>query len=185
MRKKRNIKIINVLHLEEERFAKIRDYRNQEYIRKVSVNTNHITVEEHWKYLELLKKQDNYFAFLITRDDEDFGVISLKKFSDDTYFIGDYLVDELSKYEGGGIVNRICISYIASKLNIKYLKTMQNKNNTRSNRAGGVKTLKVVSLNNDFNDVTAIVDDFYSPDTLNSKPRKLFDKLYEIFGFIF
>lgn len=185
MVKKRNIKIINFLHLEEEKYTKIRDYRNQEYIRKVSVNTDLITEEKHWKYLELLKKQDDYFAFLITRDDEDFGVVSLKKFSEDTYFIGDYLVNELSKYEGGGIVNRICISYISNKLNIKYLKTMQNKNNTRSNRAGGVKTLKVVSLHNDFNDVTAIVDDFYSPDALNSKPRKLFDKLYVISGFIF
>lgn len=183
--KKRNIKIINFLHLDEEKYIKIRNYRNQEFIRKVSSHTDLITEEEHWKYLELLKKQDNYLAFLITRDDEDYGVITLKKFTDDTYFIGDYLVNELYKYEGGGIVNRICISYIASKLNIKYLKTMQNKNNTRSNRAGGVKTLKVISLNDDFNDVIAIIDDFYSPDTLSSKPRILFDKLYVISEWFF
>ncbi|MDX9797082.1 MAG: hypothetical protein RBT24_09640 [Arcobacteraceae bacterium] len=182
--KKQNIKIINFLHLEKEKYNHILEYRNQKYIREVSQSNKIITKEEHQNYFELLKKKDNYFAFLIMRDNKDFGVISLKKITEDTYFIGDYLVNELFKFEGGGIVNRICISYIANKLNIQYLKTTQNKNNTRSNRAGGVKTLSVVSINDDFNDVTASVDDFYSPETLNSKPRILFDKLYMISEFI-
>ena len=77
--KKREIKIINFLNLSEEKYMNILEYRNQEYIRNVSLNTNYISIEDHKKYFELLVKKDNYFAFLITNDNKDYSVINLKK----------------------------------------------------------------------------------------------------------
>ncbi|WP_164468946.1 hypothetical protein [Aliarcobacter cryaerophilus] len=102
--KKRELKIINFLHLNEEEYAKILEYRNQEYIRKVSISQDIISEEEHKNYLEQLKKEDEYFAFIIKNDDKDYGVISLKKLSEDTYNIGDYLVKEDYKFEGEGLL---------------------------------------------------------------------------------
>lgn len=181
---KHTLKIINFLHLDKIKYHTILEYRNQPYIRKVSQNEKVITPQEHQKYLKLLQQQDKYFAFLITKNEEDYGVVTLQKITDDTYTIGDYLVKELFQFEGGGVVNRICISFIATKLKIKYLQTTQKKNNTRSNRAGGVKTFKITSIDEHFNEVIATVDDFYSLETINSKPRRLFDKLYTISDFI-
>ena len=179
--KKREIKIVNFLYLDEKKYNKILEYRNQEYIRKVSINENIISKKEHKDYLELLKKKDKYFSFLITINKKDYGVISLKKITEDTYSIVDYLVKEEYKFEGGGIVNRICLSYIASKLNIKYLKSKQLIDNTRGNRLGGVKTIEVIRCeNSDFNEIKAVVDNFYDESIINSKSRMLFDKLYDI-----
>jgi len=181
---KKQIRIVNFLKLNEDKFKKIREYRNQDYIRNVSFNTKEISEEEHNNYKKLLEQKDIYFAYLITCNEKDYGVISLKKINDDTYFIGDYLVDEIYQYEGGGIVNRICISYLSSKLGIKFLKSIQKKTNKRSNRAGGVKTVGIKSFDDNFNSILVSVDEFNSPETLNSKPRILFDKLYEIRDFI-
>lgn len=178
--RRRELSIINFLYLEEEKYNKIREYRNQQYIVNVSSNTNLITEEEHHNYFKLLKEKDTYFAFLIRRNNEDYGVVTLKKITDDTYYIGDYLVKEEYKFEGGGVVNRICISYLANKLNIKYFKTMQYKGNLRGNRSGGVKTIEIVSLQDGFNEITSIVDYYYDKNIVDSKPRKLFDKLYVI-----
>jgi len=178
--KKRDIKIINFLYLSKKEYNKILEYRNQEYIREISVNSDLITEKEHNSYFKTLKKKDHSLAFLIRVNDEDYGVISLKKTTNDTYYVGDYLIKEESKFEGGGILNRICISYISSKLNIKYLKTKQYETNTRGNRCGGVKTINIIRNSDGFNEITSVIDDFYDKDVINSKARKLFEKLYVI-----
>ncbi|UXC29330.1 hypothetical protein N3114_11845 [Aliarcobacter butzleri] len=178
--KKKEIKIINFLYLDEEEYNKILEYRNQEYIRKVSTNQDIISQEEHKNYLGLLRKKEKYFAFLIRNNDRDYGVISLKKITDDTYYIGDYLVNEDYKFEGGGVVNRFCILYICNKLNIKYITYDIKYINTRAFRAGSIA--KIINYTEDYESFneTAEVLDFLDKDILNSKPRKLFDKLYEI-----
>lgn len=179
--KKRELRIINFIYLNEDKYNQILEYRNQEFIRKISVNKNIISKEEHKNYFELLKNADKYFSFLITINEKDYGVISLKKITDDTYYIGDYLVKEEYKFEGGGIVNRICISYISTILNIKYLKSKQLIDNTRGNRLGGVKTIEITRCeNSDFNEIRVVVDNFYDESIINSKSRILFDKLYDI-----
>ncbi|MFW3341648.1 hypothetical protein [Aliarcobacter butzleri] len=178
--KKKEIKIINFLHLEEEKYNKILEYRNQEYIRKVSTNQNIISKEEHINYLELLKKKDKYFAFLIINNEQDYGIISLKKITDDTYSIGDYLVNEDYKFEGGGVVNRFCLLYICNKLNIKYITYDIKYSNKRGFRAGSIAKINSYLEKDGFFSETAEVLNFFDKDILNSKPRKLFDKLYEI-----
>ena len=178
--KKKEIKIINFLHLSEEEYAKILEYRNQGYIREVSTNQNIISKEEHKNYLYLLKRKDIYFSFLITNDDKDYGVISLKKITDDTYFIGDYLVKEESKFEGGGVVNKFCILYLCNKLNIKHLSYDIKYSNTRGFRTGAIAKINYYEEKDGFFSETSEVLNFFDKDIINSKPRKLFDKLYEI-----
>lgn len=178
--KKRELRIINFLHLSEEEYGKILEYRNQEYIRKVSINPNIISQYDHKNYLELLKKEDEYFAFIIKNDNKDYGVISLKKLSEDTYNIGDYLVKDDYKFEGGGVVNKFCILYICNKLNIKYLSYDIKYSNKRGLRTGTIAKIKYYEEKDGFFSETSEVLNFFDKDILNSKPRKLFDKLYEI-----
>lgn len=183
--KKREIKIINFLNLSEEKYMNILEYRNQEYIRNVSLNTNYISIEDHKKYFELLVKKDNYFAFLITNDNKDYSVINLKKINNNTYYIGDYLVKEEFKFEGGGVVNRFCVQYICNKLDIKYLTSDVKYSNTRTFRSGKIGELISREIKDETFSDTIEIFDFFNKDVLNSKARKMFDKLYEIIDFQF
>lgn len=178
--KKRELEIINFLYLTEEKYNKIREYRNQEYIREISFNTSIISEEDHKKYKKLLEKKDIYFAYLIINNGFDYGVITLEKLSEDNWYIGDYLVNEDYKYEGGGIVNRFCINYLCNNLNIKFVRAKQHEENTRGNRGGGVFTIEHISQEDGFNEFLAEVPDFNHPTILETKARKMFDKIYKI-----
>lgn len=178
--KKRILRIINFLYLSNEKYSKIREYRNQDYIRKMSLNSNIILEKEHQNYKKLLQEKQNHFAFLVTSDDKDYGVITLKKDEDNVYTIGDYLVNEVYQYEGGGVANRFCINYLCNKLEIKYVRAKQHKSNTRGNRGGGVFTVEHINSDDIFNEYLAEVPNFNDEKVLNTKARKVFDKLYII-----
>ena len=179
--KKRAINIINFLNLSKERYYKILEYRNQDFVREVSNGTNYITLDEHTNYLKLLEKKDKFFAFLILVDGKDYGVVSLKKTAEDTCYIGHYLVDELYKFEGGGVVARCCISYICTKLNVRYTSYSIKTTNTRGFRTScdSAKVVSVQEQNGFYEGVMEILN-FNSDEFKKSKSKKLFDKLYEI-----
>ncbi len=177
---KRKLKIINFLYLTDEKYNKIREYRNQEYIRKVSLNTKIISKEEHKNYKFFLEERKKYFAYLILNDEKDYGVITLKKDFDMTYTVGDYLIDGSSKYEGGGVVNRFCIMYLCNMLNIKYLNSEFKIDNTRGHRAGLISKVNSCIEKDGFFIEYSQVLDFNNKSVIESKARKLFDKIYEI-----
>ena len=177
---KHKICIINFLFLDAQKYNEILNYRNKEFVRKVSLNQNFITEEEHKKYHQLLENKDSHFAFLITKNDCDYGVITLKKIDETTYYIGDYLVDENYKFEGGGIVTNYCLLYVLNKMNIKFINYLIQKNNTRSKRIGEYGNIISKNEDNEFYDFKVEISDFNSPYILNLKSRQLFDKMYYI-----
>lgn len=178
--KKRKLKILNFLCLTDEKYNKIREYRNQEYIRNVSLNKDIISKSEHQDYKKLLEKKENYFAYLILNDEKDYGVISFTKIGEDICTLGDYLVNDDYKYEGGGVVNRFCINYLANRLGFNYVRAMQHINNTRGNRGGGVLTIKSLGTKDNFQEYLAEIPNFNDERIKNTKARAMFDKLYEI-----
>lgn len=178
--KKRKLKIINFLYLTDEKYNKIREYRNQEYIRNMSFNSNIITREEHQNYKILLEKKENHFAYMILNEDKDYSVITLKKEENNSYSVGEYLVDELYKYEGGGIVNRYCMHYLLNKLNIYYIKSEHSIYNKRGYRAGVIAKVKDSHCSNDYLTEYIEILDFNDKKIMNDKARVLFDKVYEI-----
>lgn len=180
--KKREVSIINFLNLNKEEYEKILEYRNQEFVRRFSKNSDIITKEDHAKYHKLLEKKDEYFAFLIKVDGKDYGVISLKKQDDDTYYTGDYLVKEDYKFEGGGIVNTICLNYICKNLGIKYLFYEILRANTRVFRLGINKIHSQQDNGDSFYETVEVVP---LEDNSNSKIKKIFDKIYEITNYVY
>lgn len=178
--KKREVSIINFLNLSKEEYEKILEYRNQKFIRKSSKNQNIITKEEHENYHKLLEKKDKFFAFLIRVDDVDYGVISLKKIDEKTYYIGEYLVDELYKFEGGGVMLRFCMLYLFNIMGVKYTSYDIKTTNTRGIRSGIISKWLYGCQKDDFYQGVLEILDFNDPQILNSKARKMFDKIYTI-----
>ncbi|BCX79197.1 hypothetical protein [Campylobacter sp. 19-13652] len=176
----KSVRIVNFLHLSPEKYDKILEYRNQKYVREASLNTDIITKNQHENYLNLLKKQDLFFAFLITVDDKDYAVISLKKVNDDTFYIGDYLVNEVYKFEGGGVVNKFCTHYICEKLGAKFISYDILYTTTRNLRTGKMGEVVAHKENDSSFTQTTKLYSYNSLEILNSKQRKLFDKMYEI-----
>ncbi len=177
---KRKLKLLNFIDLSANKYNKIRDYRNQEYIIIRSKNTNLISKQDHSNYLKLLKKQDKYFAYLITNNNEDYGVITFNKIDKNTFLVGDYLVKEEYKYEGGGVANRYCMLYLANKLNIKFIQSEIQTNNTRGHRAGAIAKIKKSFYKDGYLKEFSEFLKFDDPIVVNSKARKLFDKIYSI-----
>lgn len=177
---KKEIKIVNFIYLNKEKLDQILKYRNQKFIREVSAKAEIITQAQHEKYIKKLKQKDTHFAFLITVDDKDYAVINYKKLDEITYCIGDYLVDELYKFEGGGIVSKACLLYVCNKIGAKFITYQIAHTNTRNFRSGVLGNVIYHEDEEGFFNEKLEVADFYSKEIMQTKPRKLFDKLYEI-----
>ena len=88
-------------------------------------------------------------------------MLNLKKINNNTYYIGDYLVKEEFKFEGGGVVNRFCVQYICNKLDIKYLTSDIKYSNTRTFRSGKIGELISREIKDEtFSDTIEIFDFF-------------------------
>lgn len=177
---KRKLKIINFLHLSEEKYNKIREYRNQDFVREFSFSNKIISIKEHEIYKEMLRKKENHFAFLITKDNVDYSVITLKKIDEEKYSVGEYLIKEEYKYEGGGISTRFCMSYLLNSLGIKFIKSEHSIKNKRGYRSGVIADVINETYENGYLSETIEVLEFNHPKSKESKARKCFDKLYEI-----
>lgn len=179
---KKQIKIVNFLQLNDEKFEQIRTYRNQKFIRAVSLNEDKITKEQHQTYKKLLLQKKDFFAYLLLCDEKDYGVISLTK-NEDSFDIGTYLVDELYKYEGGGLACHFCVLFICEKLNIKIVSYKIKSHNTRIFRNGNLGEVLQSGFENDLISGKVLLDDFYGQKNMSLKQRKLFDRVYEIVEF--
>ncbi len=178
---KSKIEIVNFLYLTDEEYFKIIEYRNQKFVRNASCNVEMISYEQHLNYLELLKKKDNYFSFLIKKDGQDYAVISFKKYKNGNFTVGDYLVDEKLQFEGGGIVILVCEIYLCNCLKIELLEyevRLNNKRGLRNSKNFGIKQKREVKDGFLYEIVKILPLD--SLEMQNSKVKKLFDKLYEI-----
>lgn len=65
---------IELNHLDEDTILKIREWRNQDFVRKNMIQQHMITEEEHLSYIERLKKDKNRGLFVFYLDDVPFGV---------------------------------------------------------------------------------------------------------------
>lgn len=177
----KQIKIINFLHLDEEKYFQILKYRNQEFIKNISLDQKAITIKEHENYRKLLEKKDEYFAFLITCDGEDYGVISLKDLKNGYFRTGDYLVDEDFKFGGGGVVISICEAYLFDRLNIKFVSYEINTDNKRALRNNQIiEITQDEKSSGDYLIRKSRILNVNSLEFKNLKAKKLFDKLYKI-----
>lgn len=92
---KKHFKAIELKYLDDDIIMKIREWRNQPFVRNKMYSQHDITEEEHKKYIQALLNDENRGLFVFYLDDEPFGVFQyvLHK-KDNCVECGNYLVDE-------------------------------------------------------------------------------------------
>jgi pseudaminic acid cytidylyltransferase len=110
-------------------------WRNQEFVRRPMINSKIITVEEHQKYIELVRKTDTHEVYIALEDGVPFGVINLVfDHKSKTVETGSYLINQQEIGTGKGLIMTFArLSYIFAKPGYTAI-TKIRKTNQRSIR---------------------------------------------------
>ena len=68
--KKKHFKAVELKYLDSETILKIREWRNQEFVKKNMYSQHEITQEEHLKYIDNIRNDNNRGLFVFYLDDE-------------------------------------------------------------------------------------------------------------------
>ena len=102
---KKKFKAVELKHLDQETILKIREWRNQDFVRLQSLTQDVIDEETHLKWIERMKSDKNRYLFVSYLDDEPLGVIQLHYDPDeDVVESGEYLVSEEMQACGYGTI---------------------------------------------------------------------------------
>lgn len=131
----------NIMDLDDKYKKELRNWRNQEFVREKMLNTHIITEEEHYKFLDRVKDNDDKRIYVSFKGDKPLGVITYEYFRDvDKVEFGFYLVDE--KYMNGGygiVMEYAFLEYVFDKIKPKKVFCRTKKENA-----------KVISLHSKF-----------------------------------
>lgn len=117
--KKKHFKAVELKYLDSETILKIREWRNQDFVKKNMYSQHEITQEEHLKYIDNIRNDNNRGLFVFYLDDEPFGVYQYTMNPDDkTITGGNYLVDEEYMFMGYGTIQ----TYFMGVIKFDYLK---------------------------------------------------------------
>jgi hypothetical protein len=97
------IYFVNFFNLNSEYKNKIREWRNQLFVREKMINKSIISKKEHEEFMtNLSKKEDMFYLFFFNR--RPFGVAYLKKIDSFNYEYGQYLIKKEDLNSGLGII---------------------------------------------------------------------------------
>lgn len=115
--KKKQLKAISLEHLDEEIIDNIRIWRNQDFVRKNMLEQHIISKEEHLRYIETIKKNDNRGLYVFYLDEEPFGVYQYQINRErNSVSNGFYLIHEDDQYLGYGVIAYYIIGWIQYKI---------------------------------------------------------------------
>lgn len=91
--------------LDTEYTDKLREWRNQDFVRKNMTNHDIIGKEEHEKYIEFLRKSDTNKVFVALNHDEPLAIVTIKINWEEKYVEpGTYIINEDYLGKGYGII---------------------------------------------------------------------------------
>ena len=90
--------LINFINLNDDEKEMIRNWRNHENVRNMMFSDHVITIEEHYKFIEGLRNEIKNFYWLVRKNRENIGTISLNRvdFKNSNAYIGIYTNPYLS-----------------------------------------------------------------------------------------
>ena len=111
---KKHFKAVELKYLDDATIMKIREWRNQPFVKSMMYSQHEITEEEHRNYIAALKQDDNRGLFVFYLDDEPFGVYQYTLDREKpSVFNGCYLIKEEDQYFGYGTILNYMIQVVA------------------------------------------------------------------------
>lgn len=102
---KKHFKAVELKYLDDDTIMKIREWRNQPFIKNMMYSQHDITEEEHTNYISALKKDENRGLFVFYLDDTPFAVYQYIIHPEGNYITdGNYLTEEEYQYMGYGTI---------------------------------------------------------------------------------
>lgn len=99
--------------LDGQTIDQIRIWRNQDFVRKNMFHPHIITEEEHIRYIEKMKKDENRELFVFYLDGDPFGIFQYELYPDERAVVsGSYLIDENYQVMGYGAIMHYMINQI-------------------------------------------------------------------------
>lgn len=117
-------KIINFVNLNPEEIEMIRNWRNNENIRKMMLSDHIISPEEHSNFIDNLREDNKNFYWVVKTGEESIGTISLNKvdFKNKNAYLGIYANPDHKLPGAGNILIENLKKLAFSKANLHTLK---------------------------------------------------------------
>lgn len=110
---RKHFRAVELRCLDNDTVMKLREWRNQPFVKEMMFSQHDITEEEHRKYIEALKKDKNRGLFVFYLDKEPFAVLQYElNQKDRTVVTGSYLVDKQYQIMGYGCIMNYMIHVI-------------------------------------------------------------------------
>ncbi|MGY4687983.1 UDP-4-amino-4,6-dideoxy-N-acetyl-beta-L-altrosamine N-acetyltransferase [Petrotoga sp. DB-2] len=145
------IYFVNFFNLNSEYKNKIREWRNQWFVREKMINKSIISKKEHEEFMTNLSKEDMFYLFFFNR--RPFGVASLKKFDSINYEYGQYLIKKDDFNSGLGIIMEYVIhnKFFKNNNDKKILCRTKTNNDKviKIHNKFGYKDKKIIKINDE------------------------------------
>ncbi len=110
---KKHFKAVELKYLDDETIMKIREWRNQPFVKNMMYSQHDITEDEHRKYIESVKRDETRGLFVFYLDDEPFGVYQYIIHPEGNYVTdGNYLISQEYQDMGYGTIQSFFMNII-------------------------------------------------------------------------
>lgn len=118
---KKKFSAVELKYLSDADVEQIRVWRNQDFVKKNMFTQHEITEEEHRKYMNSIRKDENKSLFLFYLNQKPFGVFHYQYYPEGDYVMGgNYLISR--DYEGYGVLQ----VYFINEILFRHLKFRKN-----------------------------------------------------------
>ena len=112
----------------------VRNWRNQEFVRKNMINSTEISTEQHEAYLNMLKISESQRVYIAMLDEQPIAIMTFRIYKDKNKIVsGSYLIKE--KYLGkgfGALLGYVRMEYIFNKLPNGKMSTLVMQSNRKN-----------------------------------------------------
>lgn len=113
---------------------KVREWRNQEFVRKNMIDSSIISEKQHEQYLYNLESNNNQKVFIAMIDEEPIAIMTFKYDKEEKVVVsGSYLVDEEYLGKGLGVLlGYVRLEYIFSQITDTRMRTVVMETNKKN-----------------------------------------------------
>lgn len=146
----KDITLLNFVNLQIQDKKRILQWRNSDNIRKWMFNSNKISVNEHFTFINSLKSDSTKLYFLVKKNNDYLGIIDFTKITQRSCYYGFYANPDLKIQGIGRILEKTCLDYAfnileVEKLHLEVFKSNAQVKNLHRKNGFNITSEKIVS----------------------------------------